>query len=155
MKKSIAVVSLCLSVFLVACSESESQKQQTYAPTVSALLSQEEIDGKVVKNIWNAYTRHPGNAGQGSKWINVKGKMIKQGTVPPSAINSSADGRLPAYLACYDGVLVMYGLGDSELDICIYYIKNPTRGTHALMWRGTENMSELESVMASHEFASN
>lgn len=105
--------------------------------------------------IWNAYTTHPGNAGQGTKWINVKGKMIKQGTVPPSAVNSSAKGRLPAYLACYDYVSVMSGLGDSEGSMCIYYINNPTRGTYAIMWRGPQYMSQLESNMASDGFSSN
>jgi hypothetical protein len=152
MKKSIAVISLCLSMFLVACSDSDSQKQQASAQPAKPKLSPEEIqrrtDDKALNDIWNAYTNYPGNAGQGTKWINVKGKIIKQGTVPPSAVNSSAKGRLPAYLACYDYVSVMSGLGDIEGNMCIYYINNPTRGTYAVMWRGKKYMSQLESSMA-------
>lgn len=104
--------------------------------------------------IWSAYTNYPGNAGQGVRWAEVKGKIIKQGTVPPSAMNSSAKERLPAYLACYDYVSVTAGLGDIKGNMCIYYIENPTRGTDAIMWRGKEYMSQLESSMASDGFTS-
>jgi hypothetical protein len=112
-------------------------------------------DDKALDEIWNAYTNHPGNAGQGTSWINVKGRMIKQGTVPPSAVRSSVKGRLPAYLACYDYVSVQSGLGDFEEDLCIYYIDNPTRGTYAIMWRGPEYIDRLKSRMASDGFSTN
>jgi len=109
----------------------------------------------LLKDIWNAYTNLPDNAGQGVRWINVEGKMIKQGTVPPSAVNSSADGRLPAYLACYDYVAVWSGLGDSKADMCIYYIDNPTRGTYSIMARGKQYIDQLYSRMADDGFTQN
>jgi|APEBP8051072433_1049376.scaffolds.fasta_scaffold02064_2 hypothetical protein len=117
--------------------------------------SSSKSSSSAVDDIWNAYTNYPGNAGQGIRWINVQGKILKQGTVPPSAVNSSAEGRLPAYLACYDYVSVMSGMGDSKGDMCIYYIDNPTRGTHAIMWRGKEYMGQLESSMTTDGFTSN
>ena len=108
-----------------------------------------------LNEIWNAYTNHPGNAGQGVRWIDVKGEMIKLGTVSPSAVNSSAKVRLPAYLACYDYVSVMSGMGDIQGDMCIYYIDNPTRGTYGIMWRGKKYISQLESSMESDGFEFN
>jgi hypothetical protein len=118
------------------------------------LSSTKSANNETIKQIWKAYTTHPGNSGQGVKWVNVKGEMIRQGTVPPSAVNSSAKGRLPAYLACYDYVSVMSGFGDIESDMCLYYIDNPSRGTYAIMWRGKKYMSDLESSMASDGFTS-
>lgn len=111
-----------------------------------------KIGISVVDKIWDAYIRHPGNADQGIRWVNVTGKMIKQGTVSPSAVNSSAQGRLPAYLACYDYVLVISGVGDTDADLCIYYIDNPTRGTSSIMWRGKKYMDQLGAHMVSDSF---
>lgn len=165
MKISIAVITVCLSMFLVACNNSITPKNQVTAQPVSPEEIQRRADNKTAnqkrradnktKNqIWKAYATHPGNSGQGVKWINVKGEIIRQGTVPPSAVNSSAKGRLPAYLACYDFVSVMSGIGDIEGNLCLYYIDNPSRGTHAIMWRGKKYMSDIESSMASDGFTS-
>lgn len=144
--------------FLVAYSDSDSQKKlataQPEKPKTNPEEIQRRVNDKALNDIWNAYTNYPGNAVRGTKRINVKGKIIKQGTVPPSAVNSSAKGRLPAYIACYDYVSVISGIGDFEGDMCIYYINNPTRGTHAVMWRGKEYMSQLESSMASDGYTS-
>ena len=106
-------------------------------------------------DIWNAYTNYPGNSSAGTRWTDVKGKLIKQGTVPPSAVNSSAKKRLPAYLACYDYVMILPGLGDQESNLCVYYIDNQERGTYSIMWRGKQYISQLESEMASDGFISN
>ena len=69
-------------------------------------------------------------------------------------MNSSAEGRLPAYLACYDFVTVMGGMGDMKSDLCIYYVENPSRGTHGVMWRGKKYAAQLESKMNSDGFTS-
>lgn len=114
----------------------------------------EALGSSALDRVWRAYTTHPGNAGR-AKWINVRGRMIQTGSVPPSAVNSSASGRLPAYLACYDFVWVLPGLGDTEADMCLYYIDNPSRGTYALIWRGKEYMRQLESEMSSDGFVAN
>ena len=109
----------------------------------------------LLNHIWNVYVNYPDNVVEGVRYINPVGEMIKQGTVPPSAVASSADGRLPAYLACYDHVIVMSGLGDSKTDVCVYYINNPTRGTYAIMMRGKKYIDRIEAAMASDGFTPN
>lgn len=115
----------------------------------------QERTPSMLKKIWSGYTNYPGNRGRDVSWMNVRGKIIKQGTVPSSALNTSVTGRLPAYLACYDYVSVMSGVGDINQDMCIYYIDNPTRGTYSIMWRGKKYIDQIKSTMASDGFSAN
>jgi zinc-ribbon domain len=106
---------------------------------------------QLLDKIWHAFVDRPGNSG---RWLNVQGEIVKTGTVSPKAMATSFEGRLPAYLACYDYVMVVDGLGDTKSDMCIYLIVNDARGTQAVMWRGKKYMSELESAMRDGDFQS-
>lgn len=107
---------------------------------------------QLVDSIWQGYTNYPGNSTPGISYVNVKGKLIKSGTVPPSAMNTSAENRLAAYLACYDFIMVINGVGDTKADLCVYYIDNPTTGMYAVNWKGKEYLGRLESKMQSDGF---
>lgn len=120
-----------------------------------AAVAEKPAEPGGLDKVWSAYTNYPGNVDPDTSYVDVKGKMIERGTVPPSAVNSSAKERLPAYLACYDYVLVISGAGDVETDLCIYFIDNPSRGTYAVMWRGKNLMATLKSKMVDDGFVSN
>ena len=112
-------------------------------------------ESSIIDRIWQAYTTYPDNVVKGISRIEVKGHLIKKGTVLPSALSSSTEGRLPAYLACYDFVTVMNGMGDMKTNLCIYYIENPSRNTHGILWRGKEYANQLESKMNNDGFLGN
>ena len=101
--------------------------------------------------IWNAHLSKSGDENY-AQFTDIKGEMIKKGTVSPSSMNTSAKDRLPAYLACYTYVMILSGIGDTESDICVYLISNPTRKTELVRYRGKEYMSHLESFMAEDDF---
>jgi len=108
---------------------------------------------RLVEEIWRGYQKAPGNRGTGIKEINVRGRLIETGTVPASAMATSAIGRLPAYLACYDYVMVISGMGDTEANMCVFYIDNPSRGTYSVAWRGRQHLEQLRGIMRSSEFS--
>ena len=110
---------------------------------------------QLLTKIWDGYENAPGNKVSDVRDINPVGEIVKVGTVPPSARNSSADSALPAYLACYDYVTVISGAGDLKTDICVYYVENPSRGNYSVLWRGKKYIDQLESSMASDGFVSN
>jgi hypothetical protein len=114
--------------------------------------SQKPSPEQLVDSIWQGFTSYPGNTTPDISFTNVKGKLIKSGSVPPSALNTSADKRLPAHLACYDYVMVIAGVGDTKADMCVYYIDNPTKGSYAVNWKGKEYQGWLESKMQSDGF---
>lgn len=107
-----------------------------------------------LSRVWSAYINTPGNVEPGQRWAEVKGTMVKEGTVLPSALITSVEGRLPAYLACYDYVSIMIGVGDTKGHLCIYLVENPTRGTAGIMWRGKDFMNDLEAEMKRDGFIS-
>ena len=112
---------------------------------------------EIIDTIWSTWSNSP-NGGYSSsiKYVNVKGILVKKGTVLPSAMDSSVDGRLPAYLACYDFIQVTnlpgLGGGDDKSNMCIYYISNPTTGMVQFMHRGKKYMSTIEQSMAQDDF---
>jgi hypothetical protein len=107
---------------------------------------------RLLERIWNAYVNMPGNAGQGERELNVTPTSFESGSVSPKAMNTSVQSRLPAYLACYDFISVLDGLGDSKATLCIYFIANDAIGTHAVMWRGKDNLYEIRTTMAEDDF---
>jgi hypothetical protein len=117
-------------------------------------------DEELTQEIWAAYKNLPGNQDSGLSELHFKdaqvhGQQVRKGTVLPKAMNSSVTERLPAYLACYDFIHVMtsnYGGADSKANLCIYLIKNPVTETNGLMWRGKDNLYELESKMSGDGF---
>ena len=117
-------------------------------------------DEELTQEIWAAYKNLPGNQDSGQSELHfreaqVHGQLVRKGTVLPKAMNSSVDERLPAYLACYDFIHIMtsnYGGADSKANLCIYLIKNPVTETNGLMWRGKDNLYELESKMSADGF---
>jgi hypothetical protein len=111
-------------------------------------------DQEILDQIWRGF-ENDGNKTPDIHYLDIKGRILKRGTVPPSVINSSAKGRLPAYLACYDYVQVLDGAGDLEANICVYYVGNPTRGTNGVMFRGGQHFNQLEEQMSSDGFTSN
>lgn len=126
-----------------------------YEHDISGALTVGDSPRAILAKIWSKFTSNPRNTNANSRQINVRGTLIKEGTVPAAALNSSAPGRLPSYLACYQYVQVFTGLGDQETELCIYYTDNPSRGTHAIGWRGPEYIRELEAQMVADEFRSN
>lgn len=48
--------------------------------------------------------------------------------------------------------MVMSSLGDIESDMCIFYIDNPTRGTHSIIWKGKQYLGQLERSMTEYGF---
>ncbi len=122
------------------------------APKLSAEEKQRRADNTILKTIWIAWHNIPGNAADDR---NEKGRIIKRGTVPSSAMITSVEGRLPAYLACYDyiDVLSIAGMtGDFKANICIYYINNPTMGRSAMQSRGKKYIEKLEEFMRDDGF---
>jgi hypothetical protein len=135
MKQSFIIVIIAITFGISACSKSGSGAAKS--------------DDQILKQIWRDYHSIPGN--QGADDRNEKGRIVKRGTVPPSAMNSSVQGRLPAYLACYDFLMVT-SFGDSNADMCIYYISNPSIGRSSMQWRGKEYISQLEQFMRNDGF---
>ena len=125
---------------------------QSAQPKVSPEDTQRKNNSSLISDIWSAYERK--NAVHGVSFINVKGDIVEEGTVPSSALNTIPNGPLPAYVACYDYVSITQGMGDIESDMCIYYIKNPTRGTGSFMWRGKKYISQIHKSMKSDGFKS-
>ena len=108
----------------------------------------------IVDKIWLGWTLQPGGyASIGYREVDVVGELIKKGTVSPAVVGSSANGRLPAYLACYDYVVIMRGLGDEKTNTCVFYIDNPSRETHSMMHRGRQYIGDLENIMAKYGFS--
>jgi len=106
----------------------------------------------IIDKIWANYMKASGANGSGEEYLKLQGHLLKKGSVPPAALNSSAEGRLPAYLACYDYIFVLPGLGDSKQNMCVFYMSNPTRGTMGVQWRGKQYLGNLEQIMAAHGF---
>jgi hypothetical protein len=106
-------------VFTLIGDNKGSTKQQTASskPSISPEEVQRRADNQILQQIWSAYHNIPGNRGADDR--NEKGRIVKRGTVPPSAMNSSVEGRLPAYVACYDFLMVT-SFGDSKSHLCIY-----------------------------------
>lgn len=125
-----------------------STKPSHVSPSQAQHIKQTETsDDQLLKQIWNAYHNIPGNKDADDR--NEKGRIVKRGTVPPSAVNSSVDGKLPAYVACYDFIMVT-SFGDSKAHLCIYYINNPSIGRSSMQWRG--NVHDLEEFMRNDGF---
>lgn len=118
------------------------------------LLAGCNTENEKLDQVWKGYTGYPGNTIPTLDRKEVKGQMLKEGTVPSSALATSVEGRLPAYLACYDFVMVIEGV-DGKADMCVYYIDNPTRDTYAVMWRGRKYLADLEQKMAGDGFSEN
>lgn len=112
-------------------------------------------DNQIVEKVWQGYVENPDNARSGFSWLEVNGQLLKKGTVSPSAINSSAKERLPAYMACYDFVSVMGALGEEPGNICIYYVDNLPGNSHSVMSRGKGYTGQLESKMRADGFTEN
>lgn len=108
-------------------------------------------DDALVAEIWNTYENWPGNSTGDTRSINVKGKLLARGTVPPRVMQSSVAGRLPAYLACYDCTVVSCAT-DFPSSMCIYFVDNPSVGRHAIMFRGKDLIGELQTQMSNDGF---
>jgi hypothetical protein len=134
MKNAYVVIGFCLSLLLAGCSSPEEEQRRA--------------DNKLLNQIWDDYHNLSGNRGLDDR--NPKGSIVKRGTVPPSAMNSSIEGRLPAHVACYDFLSVMQW-GDTKSHICIYHISNPSIGRSQMQWRG--NVDDLEKIMQNDGFA--
>jgi hypothetical protein len=129
-------------------------------PSDAATPATGKSDEELVQEIWATYEALPGNRDSRGelhfKSVQVRGQLLRKGTVLPQAMNSSVSERLPAYMACYDYIQVMtssFGGADSKTNLCIYMIKNPVTETSSLMWRGKDYLGELESSMAEDGFA--
>jgi len=153
MKYAALIFSCLAGSLLFGCGQGTKSESAVPAKSESAVLA--EAESAILGKIWRAFTNHPGNVGSGIRSIEVKGNLVEKGSVPPSAMNSSAEGRLPAYLACFDYVMVVPGAGDMKTDLCIYYIENPSRGNHSVMWRGKMYVDQLKSRMDNHGFTRN
>lgn len=141
--------------YRAATSRQETAPAAAATATTSPPEAAGPSDEDLLEQIWAAYRNLPGNRGSDMKDVNVHGDLVKRGTVLPRAMNSSVTERLPAYLACYDFIMVFTGNmggGDLKSNMCLYYIQNPTVGTEAVMWRGKDNAYELDSQMAKDGF---
>lgn len=127
----------------------EKKREKQLAERCNSILTSSGSTESTLNKVWDAYRNYPGND---IKALDVKGGIVQVGIVPSTALITSKKGHLPAYLACYDYVHVFEGLGDSEMNMCIYLIDNPTRGTHGIMWRGRRFIEQLESKMVEDEF---
>lgn len=107
-------------------------------------------DNDIIKTVWNGFKAY--NRGDESKYYSAE--IIKKGSVPPKAMNSSVEGRLPAYLVCYD-MLQIGPYGDSRVDMCVYYKENPETNKVNAQWRGKSIVHELESFMSDDGFSPN
>ena len=106
----------------------------------------------ILDEIWANYMKSSGANDSGEGYLELQGHLLKKGSVPPSALNSSVEGRLPSYLACYDYIFVLPGLGDSKQSMCVFYISNPKRGTVGVKWKGRQYLGDLEQMMISNGF---
>ena len=111
-----------------------------------------EVDRRqvILDRIWKGYEQM--NRDPSVHYTNVSGRILKAGTVPPSVMDSTGEERLPAYLACYEAVMVIMDSARTDFDMCMFYAEDPERGTFRLSPRGQEYMDRLEAIMATTGF---
>ena len=143
----IIAIPVLFGVFKAVTASDDRKSTETPALTkvVANPTSKRGNDTKILNTIWRVYKKYNHSD------INKGGYIVKRGTVPPRAMNSSVDRRLPAYLACYKAILVS-PYGDSQVDMCVYYINNPIIKKTAVQWKGKRKINELESFMQDDGF---
>jgi len=143
----VLIVLYLLSTFV---GSSDPSSTSTSTSTPASTSRNEPSDADIIKLVWDGYMAW--NKGANEKYYSAE--ILKRGTVPPSAMRSSVQFRLPAYLVCYD-VLMVTSFGDSRLDYCVYYIGNPETRRVLIQARGKVKISELESLMSDDGFTLN
>lgn len=107
----------------------------------------------LLNTIWKGFVRLY-DENSSNKYYSVSGKVFKKGTVLPKAMRSVVNGRLPAYIACYDFVEYNSFVGaENKSNICVYFLQNPERGVFTAMWRG--KISDFSHSMSQDGFVEN